>query len=236
LADPIRLSKRLVELLGCSRREAEYYIEGGWVLVDGEVVELPQFKVLDQHVELQPGAVLEAPEPVTLLLHLNADQSPAAALPLLCAENHWPEDASGIRPLKRHLTRLEAYLPLSAGVGGLQVLTQDWRVERRLKENQKTLEQEYIVDVAGDMRDDGLKRLNQGFRYRSMEIAPGKVSWQNEVRLRFALKNPQSGQIEYQCKSVGLDVLAIKRIRIGGVSMSKLQPGQWRYLTSKERF
>ena len=86
------------------------------------------------------------------------------------------------------------------------------------------------------MRDDGLKRLNQGFRYRSMEIAPGKVSWQNEVRLRFALKNPQYGQIEYQCKSVGLDVLAIKRIRIGGVSMSKLQPGQWRYLTSKERF
>ena len=33
-----RLSKRVMQLKGCSRREAEQYIEGGWVLVDGQVV------------------------------------------------------------------------------------------------------------------------------------------------------------------------------------------------------
>ncbi|EJC0106085.1 S4 domain-containing protein, partial [Pseudomonas aeruginosa] len=52
MTDPIRLSKRLAELTACSRREAELYIEGGWVSVDGEVIEEPQFKVLDQRVEL----------------------------------------------------------------------------------------------------------------------------------------------------------------------------------------
>lgn len=56
MTDPIRLSKRLAELTACSRREAELYIEGGWVSVDGEVIEEPQFKVLDQRVELLPGA------------------------------------------------------------------------------------------------------------------------------------------------------------------------------------
>ena len=35
--EPVRLSKRLIEQLGCSRREAELYIEGGWVTVDGIV-------------------------------------------------------------------------------------------------------------------------------------------------------------------------------------------------------
>lgn len=45
MSEPVRLSKRLIEQLGCSRREAELYIEGGWVTVDGVVVEQPQFKV-----------------------------------------------------------------------------------------------------------------------------------------------------------------------------------------------
>jgi 23S rRNA pseudouridine2604 synthase len=236
MTDSIRLSRRLIELIGCSRREAEYYIEGGWVLVDGEIVESPQFKVLEQRVELHPDAVLAAPEPVTLLLHLGADQASESALTLPCPANHWPGDSSGIRPLKRHFSRLAAYLPLPKGVSGLQVLTQDWRVERRLKECQATLEQEYIVEVGGDMQADGLKRLNEGFRYRGVALPPCKVSWQNEFRLRFALKNPRPGQIAQQCEGVGLEVLAIKRIRIGGVSMSRLQPGQWRYLSTKERF
>lgn len=69
MSEPVRLSKRLVEQLGCSRREAELYIEGGWVTVDGVVVEQPQFKVEQQHVELLPGARAESLEPVTLLLH-----------------------------------------------------------------------------------------------------------------------------------------------------------------------
>ncbi|MGH8486255.1 MAG: RNA-binding protein, partial [Pseudomonas sp.] len=34
MSEPTRLSKRLIELVGCSRREAELYIEGGWVTVD----------------------------------------------------------------------------------------------------------------------------------------------------------------------------------------------------------
>ena len=43
--DPTRLDRRLVELVGCSRGEAAKYIEGGWVRVDGEVVDAPQHLV-----------------------------------------------------------------------------------------------------------------------------------------------------------------------------------------------
>ena len=56
MSEPIRLSKRLIELVGCSRREAELFIEGGWVTVDGEVIDEPQFKVDNQKVELDPQA------------------------------------------------------------------------------------------------------------------------------------------------------------------------------------
>ena len=40
-----RLAKRLAAQLPCSRREAELYIEGGWVQVDGVVVEAPGARV-----------------------------------------------------------------------------------------------------------------------------------------------------------------------------------------------
>ncbi|MFH7572369.1 RNA-binding protein, partial [Pseudomonas syringae pv. tagetis] len=46
-----------------------------------------------------------------------------------------------------------------------------------------------------------------------------KASWQNENRLRFAIINPQPGFIALLCEAVGLKVVAMRRIRIGGVSM-----------------
>jgi len=35
---------------------------------------------------------------------------------------------------------------------------------------------------------------------------------------------------------VGLDVVAMKRLRIGRISMGAMPPGQWRYLQGYERF
>ncbi|MDB6060373.1 MAG: RNA-binding domain protein [Verrucomicrobiaceae bacterium] len=236
MTEPIRLSKRLIELVGCSRREAELYIEGGWVLVDGMVVEEPQFKIEQQRVELHPDAVLTLPEPVTLLVHLRAGEAPAAALAALSAATRWPDDASGMRQLKNHFTRLTPLVALPAEASGLHVLTQDYRVQRKLTEDLNKLEQEYVVEVSGDIQSNGLKRLNQSFNHGGAVLPACKVSWQNETRLRIAVKNPQPGQLLKLCESVGLQVLTMKRIRIGGVPMSKLQPGQWRYLTAKERF
>ena len=57
MSEPVRLAKRVAELKGCSRREAEQYIEGGWVTVDGVVVEEPQSRVQDQQVEIDPGGI-----------------------------------------------------------------------------------------------------------------------------------------------------------------------------------
>ena len=69
MTEPVRLAKRLAEMLACSRREAEQYIEGGFVTVNGVVVEEPQARVQNQSIVLLPGASLLALTPVTLLLH-----------------------------------------------------------------------------------------------------------------------------------------------------------------------
>jgi len=240
MTDPIRLAKRVAELRACSRREAEQFITGGWVKVDGIVVEEPQFRVTDQRIEIDPQADLAQTEPVTLLLHKPpADPSTDGAQPASqwpTPANLWSEDASGIRPLKIHFAQLTVCAPLEPSASGLVVFTQDWRIARKLTEDAVTLEHEVIVEVAGEMVPNGLKRLNRGIPYQGKTPSAIKVSWQNETRLRVALKGAQPGQIAHLCEAVGLTVLSMKRIRLGGVSLGKVPAGQWRYLREDERF
>ena len=230
---PIRLAKRLVELLGCSRREAELYIAGGWVMVDGVVVEEPQFMVSRELVTLHPDASLTPLAPVTILFH----QSPGSnASTQISADMQTTDDASGIHLLKQHFVRLTPCTPLEPNATGLLVFTQDWRVARKLIDDAAKIEQEYVVEVAGELSPEGLKHLNHGLTFNGRALAPIKVSWQNETRLRFALKGVQAGQIAHMCEKVGLQVISMKRIRLGRVSMAKLPLGRWRYLLPQERF
>lgn len=239
MTDPVRLSKRLVELISCSRREAELYITGGWVTVDGQVVEEPQFKVSQQKIALHPDAKPTPIAPVTILFNqaqsIAGDTAAAAEAPIR-ADTRANDDPSGIRVLKQHFFRLMPGTPLEPNATGLTVFTQEWGVARKLVDHAATVEQEYIVEVTGSLTEEELSRLKHGLSFKGHLLAPVKVSWQNETRLRFALKGPHAGQITHMCESVGLRVTAIKRIRLGGVSMAKLQPGFWRYLRPNERF
>lgn len=240
MPDPIRLSKRVAELAQCSRADAERYIEGGWVTVDGQVVEAPQHLVSEERVELHPDAVLETPEPATVLLHkpvgFDAIGGGKPASALVTPATRWADDPSGVRLLQRHFVRLTPLVPLEADASGLMVLTQDGRVWRRLTEDAAQIEQEFVVEVSGEIAPYGLHRLNHGLSYRGRELPPCKVSWQNEFRLRFAIKDVQPGQIRDMCAQVGLQVVAMRRLRIGRVSLGKMPVGKWRYLPVGERF
>ena len=235
-----RLSKRLIQQTSCSRREAELYIEGGWVTVDGQVIEEPQHPVRDERIELLPGARAETQPPVTLLLHkpvgVGCGLGANSAQQLLNHAHRWAEDASGIRPLNRHLRRLELLTPLETDASGLLVFSQSHAVVRLFKEKGATLEQEYLIEVAGTLDEKGLKRLAFGLSYKGVTLPPCKVSWQSETRLRFAIKAVQPGQLRTMCESVGLQVLGVRRLRFGRTGLAKLPVGQWRYLGPNEKF
>jgi 23S rRNA pseudouridine2604 synthase len=236
MTEPVRLAKRVAELAACSRREAELYIAGGWVKVDGQVVELPQFMVAAQRVEIDPKAKAVPVEPVTILLHQPAGLSDEAATSLLRAETQAADDHSHIRVLQQHFVRMTPCLPLEPQASGLVVFTQDFRVSRKLLDGAATVEQEYVAEVAGELSEEGLQLLNHGLVFNGKPLPPAKVSRQNETRLRFALKGVQPGQIAFMCDSVGLQLQSLRRLRIGRLSMAKLPLGQWRYLAAYEKF
>lgn len=238
----VRLAKRVAAQLGCSRADAERYIAGGWISVDGSAVEDPATRVLpSQDVRLLPGATAEEPAPVTILLHKPAGFNSGVGVrgepALSCLVPESLAQAHGQpRFLKRHLHKLTLTSPLETDASGLVVFTQDFRVARKLVDEASRVEQEYIVDVAGSIMEGGLALLNHGLHFNGKPIAPMKVSWQNEHRLRFALKDVRPGLIDHMCREVGLEIVEMRRIRIGRVPMAGLQVGQWRYLLEYERF
>ena len=160
----IRLAKRVAEIVPCSRAEAERYIAGGWVSVDGAVVEDPATRVTPaQQVALLPGAdagraARRSPSCCTS----RPASTPTAALALLPPDTLRRPTHGQQRFLKRHLAQADAVTPLDAMASGLVVFTQDWRVTRKLVEDGDRIEQEYVAEVSGAIAEDGLARLNAG--------------------------------------------------------------------------
>jgi 23S rRNA pseudouridine2604 synthase len=246
-----RLSKRVAYLMRCSRSDAERYIDGGWVRVNGQVVEEPMVRVQDQTVLVDPNATLLNATDVTLLLHKPQGFDAMAALgeagkrvkpaqQLLQSASHWPQDTSGVRLLKRHFAQLSACVPLEVAASGLVVFTQDWRVLRKLKEDAALIEHELLVEVAGEVSPDQLRGLNAQLTEAGQALPPVKASVnstsETATRLRVVFKGANSGLMAYLCERVGLRIVSMKRLRVGRVALSQLPVGQWRYLHDGERF
>ncbi len=244
-----RLAKRVARLRGCSRRAAEQLIEGGWVQVNGAVVEAPMVRVTNQAIVIDVNASPLALTDVTLLLHKPPGVDAMAALDaankrnqseqqLLQATSHWTQDASGQRVLKRHLTKLSPGVTLESAASGLVVFTQDWRVLRKLTEDAAFMEHEFLVEVQGAVGDVALHRLNALVALESLPAFKASVNSTGEgvTRLRVAVKGAHPGLIAYLCERAGLHIVSLKRLRIGRVALAHLPLGQWRYLYEGERF
>lgn len=236
MSEPITLSRRVAHICACSYAEAEQTIVDGGVSVDGRVVTQPHHLVTDEQVEIDPAARPDAIEPATVLLHKPPGTAFEAIGPLVTPATRWSSDPSGATMLPRHFRNMTPLMPLDADAGGLVVLSQDGRVWRRLTEDAVEIEQEFIVEVRGEAKPYALGILARGLSYNGRELSPCKVSWQNEVRLRFAIHNVQQGQMRYMCAEAGFDVVAIRRIRIGRIPLSKLPLAEWRALPAGERF
>ena len=236
-ADSQRLAKLVAALVPCSRSQAEQYITQGWVRVDGQVNETPQTRVsAGQRVDIDPQARLQAMVSATFLIHKPAGMAGRALTDLLEQSKQWSGDTSGLRRSKTHLSGLQMLMALPDPASGLCVLSQDLRVIRKLTEDAALVEQELIAEVKGEIAPEGLTRLCHGLQHKGQPLPPARVSWQSETRLRFAVKGIAPEWVEWMCAQVGLELLALRRLRIGRIAMAGLPSGQWRFLPLGDRF
>jgi 23S rRNA pseudouridine2604 synthase len=251
-ADPIRLNKRMADLGLCSRREADAWIEQGWVKVNGQVAPMGLKVGPQDRIEVDRRAQGQQAQQVTILLHKpvgyvsgQAEDGHPPAVTLVQPRNHWRGDASRTRFAPQQLRGLAPAGRLDIDSVGLLVLTQDGRVARRLIGEDSDIEKEYLVrvsfgNVAANVQAafprEQLARLRHGLALDGQPLRPARVDWQNPEQLRFVLTEGKKRQIRRMCELVGLKVVGLKRFRIGRVMLGQLPQGQWRYLGADERF
>jgi len=244
LKEPPRLSKRICEMSLCSRREADEWIENGWVSVDGVVVTTLGTRVHPgARIEIKDAASAHQTESVTILFNKPLDVASGPfegdgenAVLLIRPENRWREDDSRYHFKATHLRGLALAGKLEADATGMLVFTQEGSVARRIIGDDTRLEKEYMVRVEGELTADGMKLLNQGLALDDVKLKRAQVSWQSEQQLRFVLHESRKRQIQRMCELVGLRVTGLKRIRIGNVKLGDLPLGQWRFLGPDEHF
>jgi 23S rRNA pseudouridine2604 synthase len=244
VTDKVRVSKLMSEQGICSRREADSYIERGWVLVDGvPVTELGTRAYPHQKITLAKAAQSKQDAAVTILLNkpvgyvsAQAEKGYKPAVTLITPAARFGGDRSPLRFSPAHLRGLAPAGRLDIDSTGLLVLTQDGRVAKQLVGEGSEVEKEYLVRVEGRLSPDGLALLNFGLSLDGEPLRRAEVAWQNRDQLRFVLREGRKRQIRRMCELVGLAVTGLKRVRIGNVRLGELPSGQWRYLRSDERF
>ncbi|HEX5805716.1 MAG TPA: pseudouridine synthase [Macromonas sp.] len=255
-----RLNKRLAELGLCSRREADEWIERGWVKVNGAVAQMGQPVTEQDHIEVLPQASAQQGARVTILLHkpvgyvsgLPEDGHESAAV-LVQPRTRWRDDRTPRRFEAGHTRGLAPAGRLDIDSTGLLVLTQDGRVAKTLIGEHSEVDKEYLVrvqwapngpkgagvvaqDVQSVFPPERLALLCHGLSLEGQALKPALVEWQNPEQLRFVLTEGKKRQIRRMCEQVGLHVVGLKRIRIGRIVLGNLPLGQWRYLGEHERF
>ena len=239
----VRLSKVMAERGICSRREADEFIERGWVFVDGKrVSELGVRIDPDARITLAAEATRTQQQRVTILLHkpvgyVSGQPEPgyAPAVSLIGGDNQFDRDSAQ----RFHPSQLKNLAPagrLDIDSTGLLVLTQDGRIARQLIGADSEIDKEYLVRVEGTLAENGLDLLNHGLWLDDRPLRPAKVEWINDDQLRFVLREGRKRQIRRMCELVGLQVVGLKRVRIGQVKLGDLPLGQWRFLREDERF
>ena len=250
----IRLNKRMAELGLCSRREADAWIEQGWVRVNGKPAVMGQPVAANARIEIDRQAEQQQRQQVTILINKpvgyvsgQAEDGHEPAVVLVQPQNRWSECNSRMRWGHEQLRGLAPAGRLDIDSIGLLVLTQDGRVARQLIGEDSGMEKEYLVRVSlgvgGESSNvqavfaaDKLRLLNHGLSLDGQALRPAQVSWQNPEQLRFVLKEGKKRQIRRMCEQVGLHVTGLKRVRIGRVNLGHLPVGQWRYLAPHEGF
>jgi len=123
---------------------------------------------------------------------------------------------------------------------GLLVLTNDHRLGQRLTDPASHVAKTYHVRVAGLPDPAALQALREG-----VELPDGRTTRPAEVRglgtprggsawLEIVLTEGRNRQVRRMCAAVGHDVQELVRVRIGGVALGELPPGEWRRATPDE--
>lgn len=226
-----RLQKILSEMGITSRRKAEDLILEGRVTVNGRVATIGmKADAAKDHIKLN-GKLLIRPEPKVYLI-LN---KPGQVVTSLSDPEGRPTVKDFIKGVKY---RIYPVGRLDYDSEGLLLLTNDGDFTQALLHPSKKIPKTYLVKVKGVPGEEQIHKLRSGIKLEDGRTAPAKIEklrkTENNAWFEMTIHEGRKRQIRRMFDTVGHSVLKLKRIRINGIELKDLKPGEYRYLTPAE--
>jgi len=227
-----RLSKFLARAGISSRRKSAEIISSGRVQVNGVIIDSPSYLITAgvDVVALDRTAV-KLPSHYTYI----ALYKPVGYLSDL-------SDPRG-RKVARHLISLETPLfpvgRLDYNSEGLLLFTNDGDFANFIMHPRYETEKEYIVKLSGKLTTEDRNRMLAGIPingdlYRVLSVAIFKEASAN-AWYRIVVTEGKNRMIRKLADALEHPVLRLKRIRINGITLTGLRPGQHRHFLPKPR-
>ena len=226
-----RLSKLIAAAGVASRRKAADLIRVGRVRVDGRPVTNPALEVdpstskveVDgRRVEIEPKVYFLLNKPVGPLSTASDSRGRQTVLDLL------GDRAERLYPAGR----------LDADTEGLLLITNDGALTYRLTHPRYQVEKVYEAEVRAHPGPEAIRRLREGVLLEDGPTGPARVRLlrkkQHTSLLELTIHSGRKRQVRRMLKAVGHPVVALRRTRVGTLTLGDLQPGQWRELTDEE--
>ncbi len=221
----LRINKYFTEQGFCSRRVADRMIEEGRVRLNGRVAVLGD-QVTDEDVVTLDGRVLnQNPRPVYLAYHKPVGVTCTTELHVAGNILHAVGYPERIFPVGR----------LDKDSSGLILLTNDGEIVNRILRTEFGHEREYEVTVDRPYPPAFLERLEKGVVVLGKKTRPCRAKRVDAAAFMITLTEGRNRQIRRMCQALGYRVLRLVRVRIMQIRLGALPPGQWRYLSPKER-
>ena len=241
-AEGVRLQKVLAAAGIASRRACEVLISEGRVEVNSEVVTEQGRRVDPERDVIRVDGARIPPPRRHRYLALNKPRGVVATI----------DDPEGRRtiadllagPSDRRTTRSPANERvfhvgrLDTDSEGLLILTNDGDFAHRLAHPSYEVPKAYVVEVAGVVSEQTLRRLRRGITLDDGPVWPTSVkiisSAGEKTLLKITLQEGRNRIVRRTMEAVGHPVRRLTRIGIGPVRLGNLKIGEYRELTREE--
>ena len=230
----MRIQKFVAESGVCSRRAAEEMVREGRITVNGKPAQIGMDvdpltdSVYCDGKRIRPRAaekryfIFYKPRGVITAMKAQDDRSVVADL------------IKGIKGRVYPVGRLDR------DSEGLLILTDDGDLAQRLTHPSHAVPKTYRVTVRGEVSLEQLERFRAGVVLDDGEkTQPAGVTVQKEGEgktvLHVTITEGKNREIRRICEVLGLEVMLLKRISEGAVSIGHLEPGEYRPMSEKEK-
>lgn len=228
----MRLQKFIAECGIASRRSAEKIIESGRVYVNGELVDYMGC-VIDPEkdvVELD-GRVIN-PESKKYYIALNKPKNYVTTV----------SDDLGRPTVMQLVEDIDARIypvgRLDFDTTGLLIMTNDGDFANRLAHPSNVVNKSYIARIDMPLTETQLEKIRSGVELDGSMTAPAKAENikrpQKGFEVKITIHEGRNRQVRRMLEAVGANVLALKRISVGSVTLGNLPEGKWRKLSDAE--